>query len=139
MAGSQRQLHASALSEQLIIRLTRRGRIVGWISAVVLMGVVAWGLWLPDSAPEFFRWPPAQLIITISAIQTIIQLFIDERNGLIRVGPERTRVWRVGGLPRTYVSSRVSLSADHEKGHLLVDDRPISRLDLFDIRGALNT
>jgi len=114
----------------------QRGRIVGWISATALAGVVAWGLWRPDSAPDFFTWPVAQLLIILSALQTIAQLAIDQRKGLIRIGPERTRIWRVGGLPRTYVSAKVSITIGEERGQLLLDDRPIGRLELFDIRDA---
>lgn len=134
---ASRKLQATELEEQLVIRLTRRGRIVGWVSVAILAGVVGWGLLFPERAPEFFSWPPAQLVIMISAIQTIIQLAIDQRKGLIRVGPENTTVWRVGGLPKRYESSRVALTAEGEKGHLLVDDRPVSRLDLFDIQSAV--
>lgn len=114
----------------------QRGRIVGWISATALAGVVAWGLWRPDSAPDFFTWPAAQLLIILSALQTIAQLAIDQRKGLIRVGPERTRIWRIGGLPRTYVSANVSIAIGEERGQLLLNDRPIGRLELFDIRDA---
>ncbi len=95
-----------------------------------------WGLQSPDTAPAFFSWPPARLLLTISALQTIIQLMIDQGSGLVRIGPERTSVWRVGGLPRRYASSNVSVRFNRDKSHLLVDDRPLSRLDLFDISGA---
>ena len=135
--AKNKTLQATQLNETMPVRLHRRGRIVAWVSGLGLAGIAAWGLWLPESAPDFFTWPPAQLVILLSAAQTIIQINIDQGKGLVRIGPERTRVWRVGGFPRRYDSSRVSISTDAEKGHVLVDDRPLGRLDLFDIKGAI--
>lgn len=131
--AKDKTLQATDLDDTIVIRLTRRGRIVGWVSLFVLIGVVAWGLWYPESAPEFFSWPIAQLVITLSAIQTASQLAIDQsKSGLVRIGPEKTRVWRVGGIPTRYASSRVSINQGPDKATLLVDGQPLGRLDLFD-------
>ncbi len=129
-------IDASTLTDTVAIRLTRRGRVVGWISGLALVAAAAWGVWLPDSAPALFTWPPLQLLIILSAAQTMLQLNIDQGKGLIRVGPDQTRVWRVGGLPRRYPSSRVTIEQGREKAQLLVDGRVVGRIDLFDIGGA---
>ena len=104
-------------------------RVLHRVSGVVLKHV--------RGGDHVARWSDTQLVILLSAAQTIIQINIDQGKGLVRIGPERTRVWRVGGFPRRYDSSRVSISTDAEKGHVLVDDRPLGRLDLFDIKGAI--
>lgn len=136
MGNGSRQIEAASLSEPVVVRLTRRGRGVAWFSTVALVVVVVWGLQAPESAPAFFSWRPAQLIITLSALQTVVQLVIDQGRGLVRIGPETTRVWRVGGFPRRYRSSEVSVTVGGERGQILTNGSPVGRLELFDINGA---